>query len=931
MADRGPDGSVSQPPSPKTSRRPPPIRRSHSSGEPDERLPLLTASRPRVREHSGANSPRLSNLSRNQSYVSQPPSPKTSRRPPPIRRNHSNGEPDERSPLLMGSRLRVRKHSGANSPRLSNLSRNQSYYIGSSLAPRQHSRHGSHGSWGQRLIYALSDRRGSTAESRKLTYPNERVWYDQFTSTDWVHDAIADSHRVKALRSRTDFWGRVRVLFDGVQGWIPSALSGFIIALIAYTVDVAETTVFDYKDGYCAKGWYLSEERCCPHGSCPDWKNWTEVLHYHPFGKERTEFFVYMLCVVGFATFSCWLALWTKTVVPSAYRLTTLDENLAAETLPKVFDDDETDSTSARQEDVSETQSPPMVYYSAAGSGVAEVRVILSGFVLHGFLGFKTLIIKMVSLVFSVSSGLSLGKEGPFVHMATCVGNIACRLFPKYDRNEGKRREVLSAAAAAGVAVAFGAPIGGVLFGLEEVAYFFPAKTLFRTFFCCIIAALSLKFLNPYGTHKIVMFEVRYVNDWEFFELLGFMLVGVLGGAIGALFIKAHKHWAQSFRRIAIIKTYPMFEVFLVAVVTGLMSYWTVMTKLPVSRLLLNLASPCHGSTDINRDDLGLCPNSMDDIPPILLQLFTAFLIKGFLTIITFGIKVPSGIYVPSMVCGGLLGRLFGHLVQWMVMAEPNWAIFGKCATSMEGTCIQPGVYGLIAAGATMCGTTRLSVTLAVILFELTGSLDYVLPFSLSVLVAKWTADAIEPRSIYDLLTSMNSYPFLDNKHKPVFTGDLEDIMPRLRRERVIDITFTPLVPATSLRSKLENLHMAGELDGGLPIVRNDVLVGLIPAPDLEYALDQLPDEQTNLCLMDRVPSIDDDDYDEPDPIDFTQYIDPAPVALDIRSPVDLVYECFVKLGLRYICVLKDGRYAGMMHKKRFVKYTRELLEEEEK
>lgn len=48
-----------------------------------------------------------------------------------------------------------------------------------------------------------------------------------------------------------------------------------------------------------------------------------------------------------------------------------------------------------------------------------------------------------------------------------------------------------------------------------------------------------------------------------------------------------------------------------------------------------------------------------------------------------------------------------------------------------------------------MCGVTRLSVTLAVILFELTGSLDYVLPFSLSILVAKWTADAVERLSIY--------------------------------------------------------------------------------------------------------------------------------------------------------------------------------------
>ena len=159
----------------------------------------------------------------------------------------------------------------------------------------------------------------------------------------------------------------------------------------------------------------------------------------------------------------------------------------------------------------------------------------------------------------------------------------------------------------------------------------------------------------------------------------------------------------------------------------------------------------------------------------------------------------------------------------------------------------------------------------------------------------------------------MNSYPFLNNKHKPIFTSDLADILPRARKERVIDITNSPVVPASSLRTKLELLHKAGELDGGLPIIRNDILVGLIPAPDLEYALDNLPDEGSGMCLMAHVPNIDDSDDGSPDPCDFTPFIDPAPVALDIRSPMDLVYECFVKLGLRYICVLRDGRYAGMV------------------
>lgn len=179
-------------------------------------------------------------------------------------------------------------------------------------------------------------------------------------------------------------------------------------------------------------------------------------------------------------------------------------------------------------------------------------------------------------------------------------------------------------------------------------------------------------------------------------------------------------------------------------------------------------------------------------------------------------------------------------------------------------------------------------------------------------------------------MTNLNAYPFLDNKHKPIFTSDLADIVPRIRRERVIDISSSPLVSASSLRQKLEVLHKAGEVDGGLPIIRDDILVGLIPAPDLEYALDHLEDEPASLCLMAKVARFDDsDDEASIDPTDFSPYIDPvclfllsnsdfllikqAPLALDIRSPMDLVYECFVKLGLRYVCVTKEGRYAGMV------------------
>ncbi|KAK4983843.1 hypothetical protein LTR50_006970 [Elasticomyces elasticus] len=828
-------------------------------------------------------------------------------------------------------------------------------------SPRLQKRNSRHESFGLKLSRALgADTRNShdasLEGSRSSLYYDDRVWYDQFTSTDWVHDSIADAFRVKELRSRKDFRGRLAALFDSSQGWILVAIIGCLTALIAYFVDVTENAIFDYKTGYCSTAWYKSKRNCCSGASiCDSWVRWSATIHQQKVDDIWIDFAAYIIWAVLLATLACIITLRTKTTISSVISLSTLDENLGADChQPKKDNEGRKKSLSPTRRFVEAARRQPMVYYPAAGSGVAEVKVILSGFVLHGYLGVKTLVAKTLALSLSVGSGLSIGKEGPYVHIATCVGNVACRLFPKYNHNDGKRREVLSASAASGVAVAFGAPIGGVLFSLEEVSYYFPPKTLFRTFFCCIVAALSLRFLDPYGTNKIVLFEVRYLTDWKFFEMIAFILLGVLGGVVGALFIKASRFWARTFRRIPIIKAYPLFEVALVALITGLLSFWNRYTRLPVAELLFELASPCNAFSSTGD---GLCP-TRERIPQVIWYLCVAFVIKAALTTISFGIKVPAGIYVPSMVVGGLLGRIVGHCIQHLAITYPDAAIFGSCPKDGHPeACVVPGVYALVAAGATMCGVTRLSVTLAVILFELTGSLEHVLPFSIGVLISKWTADALEPLSIYvgtlgmlimhsllircqDLLTDMNAYPYLDAKVRPVFTGDLGEITPQLHDYRLIDISSSPLVPATLLRSKLEYLHMAGELDSGLPIIRDGILVGLIPAPDLEFALDKLVTEDGAFCLMSmqgqwRGPSTDVDGADENDgerglehptgTTDFTPYVDPAPVALEIHSPMDLVFECFVKLGLRYICVLKEGRFAGLVHKKAFVKYIKEL------
>lgn len=117
----------------------------------------------------------------------------------------------------------------------------------------------------------------------------------------------------------------------------------------------------------------------------------------------------------------------------------------------------------------------------AAGSGISEIKCIIAGFVMKGFLSATTLSIKSIGLPLSIASGLSVGKEGPSVHYAVCTGNVISRFFNKYRRNAAKTREILTASAGTGVAVAFGSPIGGVLFSLE--VSLFPAIKLVGTNF----------------------------------------------------------------------------------------------------------------------------------------------------------------------------------------------------------------------------------------------------------------------------------------------------------------------------------------------------------------------------------------------------------------------------------------------------------------
>jgi chloride channel 3/4/5 len=253
------------------------------------------------------------------------------------RSNLSRSQLDEHAGLLLhpdmsASGYRTMPASSSATPR-KGISRRTSF--ASSMRLRGQSRRGS---FARKVTRALKSSDGileAEDEANPMlasSLKDDRVWYDQFTSTDWVHDSIADAYRVKELRSRKDWRGRLEALFDGAQGWILVAIIGCITAGIAYFIDVTEAAIFDYKTGYCSNNWRYSKRKCCSGASiCHEWCRWSGLTHREGNSKLWSDFAAYLAWVVLLSLAACWLTLQTKTIITSPVSLSTLDENLGAD------------------------------------------------------------------------------------------------------------------------------------------------------------------------------------------------------------------------------------------------------------------------------------------------------------------------------------------------------------------------------------------------------------------------------------------------------------------------------------------------------------------------------------------------------------------------------------------------------------------------
>src|SRR5271168_4888012 len=151
----------------------------------------------------------------------------------------------------------------------------------------------------------------------------------------------------------------------------------------------------------------------------------------------------------------------------------------------------------------------------------------------------------------------------------------------------------------------------------------------------------------------------------------------------------------------------------------------------------------------------------------MILSLLVATVLRTFLVIVSYGCKVPAGIFVPSMAIGASFGRMVGILVQWLYELFPTSVFFAACQPDVP--CITPGTYAFLGAGAALSGIMHITVSVVVIMFELTGALTYILPTMIVVGVTKAVSELFGKGGIADRMIWFSGFPYLDNKEEHTF------------------------------------------------------------------------------------------------------------------------------------------------------------------
>eukprot|EP00929_Paragymnodinium_shiwhaense_P000861 TRINITY_DN101063_c0_g1_i1.p1 TRINITY_DN101063_c0_g1~~TRINITY_DN101063_c0_g1_i1.p1 ORF type:complete len:830 (+),score=149.60 TRINITY_DN101063_c0_g1_i1:103-2592(+) len=571
----------------------------------------------------------------------------------------------------------------------------------------------------------------------------------------------------------------------------------------------------------------------------------------------------------------------------------------------------------------------------AAGSGIPEVKCYLNGVDLPRLVRATTLFAKAPGMMFSVSAGLPCGKEGPMIHSGSVIGAIFARLGSgatlRAYRSDTETRDLVVAGAASGVSAAFGAPLGGVLFALEEGASFMNPSIMVRTFVCSASACFVVRFMmgplsspdpgddhvnwGTMGAAAPLSFGNFPLSDYQAWELLNFLVMGCLGGLCGAFFNNCNTHlthWRK--RHVGGRGPRRFLEVLVVVCVISSVNFFT-----PI----------IHGGrsiADVNTftqeellfwqpggDSIKDLFHSETDFAPGLLAFF--LFVYYVLACWTYGLGVPSGLFVPSLLSGAAFGRLVGQALK-----------------AAEWTDTPPGIYALIGATAFLSGMARITISLAVILMEATGQTVFGLPIFLTVMASKWTGDIFND-GLYDIHIKLKHVPLLETfPEKEMIVMSARDVMNPdvLVTERVEQVEHLLKILQSCEHHAFPVVH--NETQRFLGMVKRNTLHEVLyhgrrwslfqePEGDLPHYTPCLPWKEVmkrhpNYPSLDEVIEVlKEEDYAKR--VDLRPYVNRGGYSVPVHAALTRVYMLFRTLGLRHLPVVSHtGAVCGIITRK---------------
>lgn len=542
-----------------------------------------------------------------------------------------------------------------------------------------------------------------TTNRRRDSGPIDVIYSKKYPNNTFIDWYVETKNIPKSTSLIYKKWGSIIVT---------AIVAGYTVTLI----NLASVWINDLRKGLCFSKldkWSLLN----PYLTCPaeDWYDWSKIL----FNSDK-------FLTSAFINFPIYVILGSVTAFLATY---------------------------VSQKEITIQQS-----------GIPEVKAIIQGFQfnLSGYLGLKTLLYKIIGLILVVSSGFWLGKEGPLVHVSCCIINVIYNMIMgKSNNNEAVRRELLSAATATGISLAFNSPIGGVLFVLECIPSYFIATTImWNSFISATISLIVLVgfklFTEGKNFNETEMFLVEFGNvSWLVLEIFPFIGLGILGGLYGYFFIRIYSRLSSNnlrgFIQLKLCHIFKMdeskanyVEILCIFFITCLLNFPITITRLPLEAFLKSLFTNCESTIDSSSNSENfMC--SASDVQTLFKLAYIgiqAFIISAY----TFGTILPGGVLMPSLVIGAVCGRFVG------ILSKAIQELFvGSLDTCTSNSClVSPASYAVIGAGAFMTGITKLTMCVVVILFELTGAVSYVLPIMIAVMVLKFVSDYLVNENIYD-------------------------------------------------------------------------------------------------------------------------------------------------------------------------------------